>query len=282
VEKGSGEDVVFVGGCMRSGTSLLHRVLCQSGDTNPFVQACFYLTHQLKLYHHFCGEGRLFATDYFGDGDGLMEFTQDTVLRFLDQTRERWNNPRRLVLKQTELTYFFPLLARLLPGAGFAVSVRDPRDTIASMIEVGQRQRRDQLTSPFARAGRDVQQLCQIYNGVYAGVLRGVDANEWAMRDRTLFVRYEDVVRDTAATLQKLGAFFGLSLDDFQQDRRWKPDGVAEQVKDHRFWSTYLTDLSGGEISDQSVGKHKRLLSDLDLVQVNMHCAAIQTRFGYE
>lgn len=275
------EGIVFVGGCMRSGTSLMHRLLCQSPDTNPFIQGCFYLTRQLDLHQHFSQRDRIFATDYFGEGDGLMDFTRDTVRRFLDVTRRCWDHPRVLVLKQTELTWHFPLLAQLLPMARFVVCVRDPRDTIASMIEVGQRQQRNQSTSAFTRAGRDIQQLCHIYNDIYAGVLRGVDTDESSLHDRTLFVRYEDVVRDTAATIDKLSAFCGISLNEFSRTGQWQPDHIAEKATKHPHWRTYITALSGGEISDQSVGKHHQVLGDLDRVVVDMHCAAIRTRFAY-
>ena len=48
-------NTIFVGGVMRSGTSLLQKVICTSTDTNQFTTACRYLTGQLALYAQFSG-----------------------------------------------------------------------------------------------------------------------------------------------------------------------------------------------------------------------------------
>src|SRR3546814_15733803 len=74
----------------------------------------------------------------------------------LQKTHQRSGRPAALVLKSPELATYFPHAAVLLPAARFVISVRDPKDTIASMIEVGEKHRQRRANSFLAGAGRRI------------------------------------------------------------------------------------------------------------------------------
>lgn len=41
----------FIGGCMRTGTTLLSSILCSDATTNPVIGEVQYLTHMMHHYH---------------------------------------------------------------------------------------------------------------------------------------------------------------------------------------------------------------------------------------
>src|SRR3546814_20373507 len=102
---------------------------------------------------------RLYVDDYLGGPKGLFDFTKELLDRLLRETHTRLGQPEALVLKSPELSTYFPHAADLFPEARFVISVRDPKDTIASMIEVGERHRRSGLNSFLAAPGRNSNDL---------------------------------------------------------------------------------------------------------------------------
>lgn len=44
------DKLIFVGGCMRTGTTILHRVLCSSPAAHPYITESWYLLDQLRIY----------------------------------------------------------------------------------------------------------------------------------------------------------------------------------------------------------------------------------------
>src|SRR3546814_1868167 len=81
-------------------------------------------------------------------------------------------------LKSPELSTYFPHAADLFPEARFVISVRDPKDTIASMIEVGERHRRSGVNSFLAAAGRNIDALSKSYRQFYLPVMQTMGRNQ--------------------------------------------------------------------------------------------------------
>ena len=76
----------------------------------------------------------LHSRNYFEDREQLNEFCAAETVRFLEMTHAFFGNPKFLVLKHPFLTRLFTYLHQLLPEAKFVISLRDPRDHVASAV----------------------------------------------------------------------------------------------------------------------------------------------------
>ena len=201
-------NLILVTGSMRSGTTLLQQVLCCAPDANPFIHGCRYLTAQIETFARYAGPDRLYIEDYLGGPQELFAFTRDILDRLLQETHRRLGEPRHLVLKNPELGRVLLPAAALLPQARFIVSVREPKDTIASMITVGEKHRESGVASFLARSGRDIEQLCAAYRQFYAPVLQVLKEDDSRLKERICLVPYESLIRDTDAAVSKCRPFF--------------------------------------------------------------------------
>jgi len=275
------DNCIFVCGVMRSGTSLLYQVICTSKDTNQFINANRYLTSQLALYAQYSGTDSLFIDDYFENKSEFRTFTIGIVEKFLAKAWACNGQPNTLVLKSAELTMFIPLLADFLPAAKFVISVREPKDTITSMLKVGERQRKARLTTNLARIGHNIDALCTIFNNNYAPILKNLKTEGLNLENRVLFVRYEDIVNRSDETVANVSQFCGISPGLLSKDGDWEKSINIEKVSRHAKWRTYLTELSSRPISANSIGSYESVLSSADCVKVDEQLNAIRKTFNY-
>lgn len=275
----AGPRLIVVAGCMRSGTTLLQRLLCTSADTGPALPADRWLADQLRLAERYARRDSLFVEEQFGGVAPFESFSRDIVERYLRQVWEATDRPSALVVKGAELTGALPILARWFPDARFVVSVRDPRDTVASMLRVGQRQRRFRLRSVVAESGRDMIRLSAVYRGAYLPLLRRLRRDR-DLAARVRFVRYEDLVADPGAEAAALGAFCGVAVPDGGVASLPRSQGLA-RVAAHPHWRSYLTALSERPVSRKSVGTHARILSDEEVRMVQKRCRRLMKHFEY-
>ena len=182
----SDEKLIFVGGSMRAGTTVLQRILCSSPGSIPVVGECQYLTQQFYVYHQALKQFELFHGDFFSSKATVEEFTKGIISNFLVLTRQRYAPATTLVLKHPELTKFFPRLAEWFGHAKFVVIVRDPRDTIASMLEVTSRQRENDVDFFMTRFGRDMRKFSHYYKSIYAPIFRKHRDAQEQLIDRSL------------------------------------------------------------------------------------------------
>ena len=270
---------------MRSGTSLLQHVLCTSPQANPFVHGCRYLTSQIAVYAQYAGNDHLYIDDYLGGREGLTNFTKDILDRLLQKTHHRLGRPDCLILKNPELSTYFPLAAALMPRARFIVSVRDPKDTIASMIGVGEKHRQNGVNSFLASAGRDVDKLCASYRQFYLPVFQSLQKCDEALKERVLFIRYESLIGDTEAVVERLSAFTGLALpaEDLVDQKAWRSrvNPESDDVYSHPRWSAYVTELSGGPISAASIGRYREALTQAEAEKIDRLCADVRRAFSF-
>jgi sulfotransferase family protein len=264
-------DLIIVTGCMRSGTSVLMSVICAAPETNDLVAECQYVTSQLATYRRELHPDRQrFLRDYFDDKPGLKAFTSRILDDFLSMTRERLGNPPVLALKNPELALFFPEAAALLPAAKFLISVRDPRDIITSIMDVAERQAAQGGRSDLTAAGRDMKKLSDLVKTYYAPILTSGLSN-----GRIAFVRYENLITRTERTVAEMADFCGISLGNYDPDREW----TYAFPPTHK--TPFHTDLMGKPLSNDSIGRHRAVLTADEIGQIDRHCAELYAKFGY-
>ena len=273
--------LILIGGCWRTGTSLAQEVICSSPDANPAINECQYLADQLKIYARFIGKDSIFVDDYFESTESYQNFTKSIIEKFLLNTYLHLNSPKTLVLKNPGLTVFFPHVAQLLPGTRFVISVRDPKDTIASIIEVSERQKQNNAETFFTMIGRNIGKLCNAYNSHYVTTINSFKNDKTDLRKRVLFIRYEDLINETSETVAGLSRFCGVSLDRFDKNAAWRTATDVTKIAQHPHWGAYLTDLSGKPISANSIGKYKSVLTPEEASEIDQRCARMRQMFKY-
>lgn len=271
---------------MRSGTSLLQHVICSSAHTNPFVYGCRYLTAQIATYSRYAGPDKLYIEHYLGDPADLFEFTQSVLGSFLMHTHRQLGSPENLVLKNPELARYIQQAAALLPQAQFIISVREPKDTIASMIDVGQMHRENKIASVLAEIGRDVTKLCEVYRSFCAPALEALRDDRNGFQERLCFVPYEALVKDTGHTIAQISTFGGvpISLADICPHGTWRSriETGNDLLSNHPHLGSYLTKLSGGPISDASIERYQQVLNESEAKVIYQQTADLRRVFGYD
>lgn len=282
VERRNGPEngLFVVCGAMRSGTTLLQKVICNSPEVNPYIHASRYLMDQLQIHMRYSDSDSLYIEDYFGGVKGLEDFTRQILNAFLLKAWNATGQPKALVLKNPELSFFAPALAELLPEVKFIFSVREPKDTITSMIKVGERMKQKNIKAPLSRAGRNVEVLSRMFNNHYVPVLNAIDSENPLFAGNVLFVRYEDIVYENRDTLERIQAFCGLSkpLGEFDG---WRKLSGSEKLALHPKWHVFLTDLYEKPISTESVGAYKNFLTQDECRQIDFQCRTFRKRFSY-
>jgi len=271
--RAAGPTLVFVGGSMRSGTTLLQRILCTAPGSNPLIAECHYLAMLLDQHAVLGGSFDAMLADYFESPQSFADHMRSRAAAFVKMTLERHRPTRALVLKSPELTRNFPTLAEWFPAARFIVMMRDTRDIIASMLDVGERHRAGNVPSFFVESGRDMAALVRLYRSYYAPLGRA-----WRrLAARTLILRYEDLVRDPATSLSRLADFTGLGL--CAEHVKLAPDrvsrGSASGAQGNDFVAGFLTPLLAETPQASRIGRYRDRLTREEIGYIEEHCAKI-------
>lgn len=273
---------IYICGSMRSGTTILQKLICLSSGVNAFAPAARYLTEQVRIYAQFAGVDSLYVVDYLGDAEAFRAFTNDLVDRVLTQAWSIAGKPSALVLKSPELSYLVPSTLEILgTTARFIFSVREPKDTITSMLYVGERQRAEGVTTMLSQTGRNIEALCNVYNSAYVPILQSLSNTDSPLRERVQFVRYEDLVTRPEQTQERICAFCEIEPTAIPVEGGWPASESIAGLAEHRKWRTYMTDLSSQAISDASIGRHKSLLTAEECDRIDDRCRAVREFFGY-
>ena len=265
----------FVGGCQRTGTTLLQSILCSDPGTNPLIGEASYLRSLVSAYVFGKETMGTQTNDYFTDGEELREFTARWAREFLDRTLGRYAPAHHLVLKEPHLTMLFSALHELLPDARFLVMVRDPRDTIASMLKVGARLAKHGQDSVYAR--RDMVQLANLYKSFYAPC---INARSREFAGKSLIVKYERLVHDPWPEIEKIRNFTQLTLDNADPHADWKRVQMDLSQPDP-YLRPWMTELTGKGISPVNVGSYLTELTPEEVALIEAECADVIQLFRY-
>jgi hypothetical protein len=262
--------LVFILGTRRSGTTLANSVLCADPAANRQISEAQLLTHLLAAFSWGAANYDRMVQHYLPTRDAMDDFAARTCRVLLERCWQTQGQPRHLVLKNPELSMYTDQLRRYLPEARFVVCVRDPRDQIASELDVAARR------SP-PNNGDEASQipvLASRYKQVLDTVLRSAAAAPGSF----CFVRYEDLVAEPRSEAARLGAFCGLDLSSFDPDADWQRMAVSRDTLAQR---PSFSPLYGGPVSAGSVGRFRERLRPSEIGRIEQATADLMQHFGY-
>ena len=233
-------DFIFVGGCERSGTSLLQKVLVShsqiaGGPEFMFTKDIIGLHwRMIAPYPDSYADRR----DTYFDSDDLGDRFRTFYAGFFESQLEAKPQARYISEKTPSNIAVARYLLDLFPRSLFIHILRDGRDVVASIDRVRRRfeSAGDAGFNPktfglFSVAGR--------WNQAVDEHFRALNSKETA--DRYFWLRFEDLVAAPSTELQRLFAFLGLDLGD----RQLHPESVrsAEMgLAVDGFWTTEASD----------------------------------------
>jgi hypothetical protein len=248
--------LVFVGGSPRSGTTLAQRILdCHpevyGGPEFDFVPPIVDLFRDMRRAIQ---SGRI---DAILDENGLVHaFRCLLVALFLPKLQAE--GVGYLSEKTPSNVLAFPWLEECAPEAKKILVIRDPRDVVCSMLEVGQRQRR--------RQGRAA--------GFVRDTIAAVDCMNQCLRAGTalaesstncLVVYYEEMVSDPLSVANRMYHFIGVP----EMERLDLENEQFKAARNQESWIDWATPgtISGGVEKDRvGVAEQQLTRSDLDYI----------------
>ncbi|MDD5585774.1 MAG: sulfotransferase [Alphaproteobacteria bacterium] len=276
---------VFVGGAMRSGTTMLYGLVCSSPQTNPIMNECHYLAEQVGLYRHWVSLGldNNIRDQYFTNLEEFKTYSRELITALIDRFYERLVPHGILVLKSPLLSQYLWQVHELVPDARYIISVRDPRDVIASILVTAgkikdwKKEARKQHCFGFlADWGRDMTKLSNYFLSFYRPAL----VIEPIVGDRLMFAKYEKVVQDIPGTVKNVAGILGIEPWEFDNTKPWYPE-TTKPLRQEEV-NNWTTDRYFETISGKSVGNFKTAFSNEELAVIERICADYMTKFGYE
>ena len=192
----------------------------------------------------------------------------------LDEKLEREAAGADVIVLKTHMPDAAMRIAATQTGSPAIVSIRDPRDGVASLMQ--------RFSFSFDDAAQMVEKSC-------AALLRLVPVC------RPLILRYEDRFTTGSGGIEKIAAHLGRELSDGEMAtlaRRLSSETVAAFVADLSA-SGYFDDRPFGfqchpptqwhpnHVGDGLVGKYASVLSEAELADVCVRTAEFRARFGY-
>lgn len=205
----TGERLIFVGGAPRSGTTLVQNLL----DCHPEILGAPEFLHLPDIISLRRTLRRSLGAGCAAPVDARV---RELILGFFLPLWQR-EGARYLSEKTPENVLVFEELAELFAQSRFVLVLRDPRATVASMLEVARRARergvRPAAFTATLRAATDHTHRC-----VETG-LRAADA----LPGRIAVVAYERLVADVEGHTRRLCDFLGLDWTPAMLDPSKQP-----------------------------------------------------------
>jgi Sulfotransferase family len=248
--------LIFVGGSPRSGTTLVQRIL----DCHPRIYGgpeFDFVPRIVELFQGIRESIRSGRIDAILDDSNLVHAFRSLVAGLLLPKLEA-EGVDYLSEKTPSNVLAFAWLEACIPEAKKILVLRDPRDIVSSMLEVGKRQRsRLGRTSGFIRD--TVAAVAYMNQCLAAGLQLVENSND------CLVVYYEDVVADPLGIGNKIYRFIG--VDEMETLNLESEEFEAPRNRDSWIdWATPGTVSGGVEKGRVGIAEQRLRKSDWDYV----------------
>lgn len=265
---------IFVGGSPRSGTTLVQKVLIihsKIAGTGEFE----YLEQMMKLYATM-NESIISNNNNknFYDQSKLKEYWKGFLENLFSNIYNKKKDAIYFSEKSPNNIYVAKTSLDLIPDSKFIFVYRDGRDVVNSFKQVNIRYKRENKKSPM--------RLITLVKSM--GWVNGFNIyddlkNDPQYENRIYGIKYEELVNQPLAELEKLMTFIGLDLEKEQLDPSvFDFDSNIKNIDN----TWYDEKMHNQKINSNNIGKWKNELSFIDKFIVNIILAKRLKMEGYQ
>jgi protein-tyrosine sulfotransferase len=202
-----GKDIVFVGGCPRSGTTMVQYVL----DSHPDIcggPEFHWVPEIIRLRNRLRASVDIGRISVFCSKEDVDREIRSLIEGLLLPYAERHGCP--VISEKTPWNaFFFEELHEIFPEARFIFCVRDPRAVVASMLEVGSRAKEKGLKNDMPTFTKRSYSAIATIKRVNSAGFRAASRS-----DRVLAVTYERLVDEPEEETKRICDFLGLAWSE--------------------------------------------------------------------
>lgn len=254
---------LFVVGAPRSGTTILHALVCASEKTNGYVNECSYFTALINPFLTGLGTFDTHTKSFFDTREAFASHYGDILQNELAFMWRRFDRPDILALKDPMMTPLVPHLAGLVQGSKFVVAVRDPRAVISSRIEVAHKEMHGQPLTEH-----QLREFCNQYVQMYSVILDAVPQ----LGARMLLIDYRDIVNG-----QAVGKLAQFGLGPIDANNTWSRSRVDPMAEVNNPWETRL---HGKLPAADSLERYREILNPVVEQYILSACGPVAERLG--
>lgn len=177
---------------------------------------------------------------------------------FLEEAKE--NGKQHVFIKENHVYEFLPFLLLNFPESKYVYQVRDPRDMALSW------KKNNDHPGGVAKAARQWKKDQQAYLKNH---------NELKKRDKSIFIRYEDLISEPKISIQQIIKHLGLKYEDSIFDY-YKDELTQKNSKKQKAWNN----LSKEILSDNKE-KYRKELTDYEIKIIEKICYFEMKATGY-
>lgn len=204
-EAANGAGFVFLGGCPRSGLTLMRRLLAGHSRIHCGPDTGLPVAIAMQWENFTTQLGDLHRRDFGLEAEQVRANMAELLTGLIGEPIQ--GLPRHLLVEKTSLNILaFERLGRLLPQARFVHIVRDGRDVAASLLQRDWRGPDGQRFAHVSDPRGALKYWCDL-----TGI--GLQAEAALGQGRLLRLRYEDVVKKPKRSMTALLRFLGLEYE---------------------------------------------------------------------
>lgn len=265
---------IFVGGCGRSGTTLIQKLLSSHSKIagGPEFDHTRDLFH---LYQKMVTPAALKIQSYYYDKAKVTKSYQSFYKSFFIDLASRKPDAIYVSEKTPTNIQVADTLLNVFPDSLFINVVRDGRDVLLSHRDVNRRYREN--GHAVSRSDWALPIICRLWNSAvdkYFKLLKNPDFSK-----RILTVKFEDLAANPGSELARLFGFLGLDLEE----HLLHPEKITEKhtgavVND--LW--YTQDMYRQGFNSQKIGRWKKELEAQGRILASLWMAENLNKLGYE
>jgi len=262
--------LVFICGAPRTGSSFLYNSICSSNLFNKALTENHFISNQISVLKKQIGRNKKEQFMHFQDPNYTIGFFKKIIYQYLLNLSNK-HKTNNLCLKSILFSLDSNIISSIFPYAYFIFIVRDPRDTISSMLDVSKKQIEMQLKPNYPR---NMKILCEFINNHYDYIL---NTKTESSSKNIIIIKYEDLSNKTINVLNDIMDKINLNYLYKNDDNLWSnSDNINQDPQ-----NPYKSDLWLQKPSTERIGVYKTKLTPEEVELINGMCINLINKFNY-